>query len=90
MLVGNKTDLKHLRSVKCEDGAYFAEQNSISFIEASALDCWNVETTFEALLRQVYHAMASGFESNTKAVAEVASGESLVLTTSNRKNKTCC
>ena len=54
MLVGNKSDLKHLRAVPSEEAASFAEKNNLSFIEASALDSSNVDTAFENVLKDVY------------------------------------
>jgi small GTP-binding protein len=43
MLVGNKSDLRHLREVSTEEAKEFAEKNELSFIETSALDSSNVE-----------------------------------------------
>ena len=50
MLVGNKSDLRHLRAVPTEEARAFAEQNNLSFIETSALDSTNVETAFHNIL----------------------------------------
>jgi GTPase SAR1 family protein len=50
MLVGNKSDLRHLRSVPTEEAKGFAEKNNLSFIETSALDSTNVETAFVNIL----------------------------------------
>ncbi len=50
MLVGNKSDLKHLRAVKTEDSASFSEKNSLAFIETSALDSSNVEVAFQKII----------------------------------------
>ena len=33
MLVGNKSDLRHLREVSTEEAKEFAEKNKLSFIE---------------------------------------------------------
>jgi len=46
MLVGNKSDLKHLREVKTEEASMFAKKNNLAFIETSALDATNVENAF--------------------------------------------
>jgi len=51
MLVGNKSDLKHLRAVPTEEAAKFADENNLSFIEASALDSNNVDVAFENVLK---------------------------------------
>lgn len=50
MLVGNKSDLRHLRAVPTDESKSFAEQNNLSFIETSALDSTNVETAFHNIL----------------------------------------
>jgi len=50
MLVGNKSDLRHLRAVPSDEARAFAEANNLSFIETSALDSTNVETAFENIL----------------------------------------
>ena len=50
MLVGNKSDLRHLRAVPTEEARAFAETNNLSFIETSALDSTNVETAFHNIL----------------------------------------
>lgn len=50
MLVGNKSDLRHLRAVPTDEAKAFAERNGLSFIETSALDSTNVETAFQNIL----------------------------------------
>ncbi|RKO85575.1 ras family-domain-containing protein, partial [Blyttiomyces helicus] len=50
MLVGNKSDLRHLRAVPTEEGKQFAAENNLSFIETSALDSTNVELSFSKIL----------------------------------------
>lgn len=50
MLVGNKSDLKHLRAVPTEEAKQFASENNLSFIETSALDASNVEMAFQNIL----------------------------------------
>jgi len=50
MLVGNKSDLKHLRAVKVEEASIFAEKNSLAFLETSALDSSNVEAAFQRVV----------------------------------------
>merc|ERR1712107_588887 len=47
MLVGNKSDLRHLRAVPTDEAKAFAEKNNLSFIETSALDSTNVETALQ-------------------------------------------
>src|SRR3990167_6153370 len=54
MLVGNKSDLKHLRAVSTEDAAQFSEKHGLSFIETSALESTNVEEAFQKILTGFY------------------------------------
>lgn len=54
LLVGNKSDLKHLRAVTQEEAASYAEKERLAFIETSALDGGNVETAFQQVLTEIY------------------------------------
>mmetsp|Transcript_71276 Transcript_71276/g.82919 ORF Transcript_71276/g.82919 Transcript_71276/m.82919 type:complete len:215 (-) Transcript_71276:48-692(-) len=54
ILVGNKSDLKHLREVKEEEAAAFAERNGLAFCETSALNASNVETAFTRVITEIY------------------------------------
>lgn len=50
MLVGNKSDLRHLRAVPTDEAKAFSQENGLSFIETSALDASNVENAFQNIL----------------------------------------
>jgi small GTP-binding protein len=52
-LVGNKSDLAQ-REVSEEEGQLFATQNSLAFIETSALSSYNVDRSFIDLLNEIY------------------------------------
>jgi hypothetical protein len=58
MLVGNKCDLRHLRSVQTEDSKAFCEKEGLSFIETSALESTNVEQAFQRILTEIYHIVS--------------------------------
>ncbi len=51
MLVGNKSDLRHLRAVREDEAQAYAEKHKMMFIETSALDSTNVEDAFQNLLQ---------------------------------------
>ena len=58
-LVGNKSDLDHLRQVKQEDAKKYAEENGLLFVEASAkLSDTNVFELFEAVGRRLVESHA--------------------------------
>ncbi|OXB71651.1 UNVERIFIED_CONTAM: hypothetical protein H355_005482 [Colinus virginianus] len=50
LLVGNKSDLKHLRAVTVDEATKFANREDLAFIETSALDATNVEQAFHQIL----------------------------------------
>ncbi|KAJ6558610.1 ras family-domain-containing protein [Mycena vulgaris] len=59
MLVGNKSDLKHLRAVPTDEAKAFSTENGLSFIETSALDASNVEGAFQTILTDIYRIVSS-------------------------------
>ncbi|WOL04722.1 hypothetical protein Cni_G13444 [Canna indica] len=63
MMVGNKSDLKHLRAVSDTEGQTFAEKEGLSFLETSALESLNVEKAFQTVLSEIFHII------NRKALA---------------------
>jgi len=54
MLVGNKSDLAHIREVPVEDGKKLAESEGLFFIETSALDNTNVLPAFQIVVKEIY------------------------------------
>jgi ankyrin repeat protein len=59
MLVGNKSDLCHLRSVQTEDAKAFCENEGLlSFIETSTLEATNVEQAFQRILAEICHVVS--------------------------------
>ncbi|CEQ39064.1 SPOSA6832_00546, partial [Sporobolomyces salmonicolor] len=59
MLVGNKSDLRHLRAVPTDEAKLFSQENGLSFIETSALDASNVENAFQTILTEIYRIVSS-------------------------------
>jgi Ras-related protein Rab-11A len=58
MLVGNKSDLRHLVAVQTDEGKTFAERESLYFMETSALESTNVENAFAEVLTQIYRIVS--------------------------------
>eukprot|EP01080_Neovahlkampfia_damariscottae_P005660 gene5660-9476_t len=54
MMVGNKSDLVHLRQVDVSEGKRYAENNKMFFLETSACEGTNVEEAFTTLLEAIY------------------------------------
>lgn len=58
MLIGNKSDLRHLVAVSTDDGKALAERESLYFMETSALEATNVEKAFTEVLTQIYRIVS--------------------------------
>ncbi|KAA8536598.1 hypothetical protein F0562_029076 [Nyssa sinensis] len=92
MLIGNKTDLQHLRAVATEDAQSFAEKEGLSFIETSALEATNVENAFKTILSEIYRIISKkSLSSDEPAPASIKEGKTLVVggPDTNAK-KSCC
>ena len=78
ILVGNKLDLAHLRTVSPEAAEQFAQQQNMEVVETSALKATNVSKMFHTLIEEIYTSvkksevsdmsvvMPSGVRSNSK------------------------
>jgi Ras-related protein Rab-11A len=72
MLVGNKSDLRHLVAVSTDDGKSFAEQEGLYFMETSALESTNVESAFAEVLTNIYKIVSKrAVETGDDAAATV-------------------
>ncbi|TIB94798.1 ras-domain-containing protein [Wallemia mellicola] len=103
MLVGNKSDLKHLRAVPTAEAQSYTEEkskledgtessNPIRFIETSALDSTNVEAAFQNILTDIYQLVATKALEGGDSI-KPTNGETInVQPTSDSDNKKagCC
>jgi Ras-related protein Rab-11A len=95
MLVGNKSDLRHLRAVETDEAMAFSEQHNLAFIETSALDASGVDTAFQRILTEIYRLMSrrnmQAEEAASKGPALTA-GQSISLSDSggSKKRGGCC
>ncbi|KAJ8603015.1 hypothetical protein CTAYLR_001558 [Chrysophaeum taylorii] len=96
MLVGNKSDLRHLRVVSTEEAMAFAEQHNLAFIETSALDASGVDTAFQNILTEIYRLMnRKQMQADTSATGPtIKAGQKISLGNDNNNPKTkkkgCC
>nr|CAB65172.1 Rab11 GTPase [Solanum lycopersicum] len=58
MLLGNKSDLRHLVAVSTEEAKSLAEREALYFMETSALEATNVENAFTEALTQIYRIVS--------------------------------
>ncbi|MBA0839521.1 hypothetical protein Goarm_005234, partial [Gossypium armourianum] len=95
MLIGNKSDLRHLVAVSTDDGKSFAEKEFLYFMETSALEATNVENAFAEVLTQIYHimskkAMETSEEGNASAVPSKGEKIDVSKDVSAMKKGGCC
>jgi len=79
MLVGNKSDLKHLRAVSTDEAKSFSEENELSFIETSALDASNVEAAFQQILTDIYRIVSSKALESSPEPIHPSGGQTVVI-----------
>ncbi|KAI6208575.1 hypothetical protein M3Y96_00129600 [Aphelenchoides besseyi] len=90
MLVGNKSDLRHLRAVPTEEAMAYAEKYQVSFIETSALDSTNVEKAFTNILTEIYKSVSTR-QVPADRVQPISTGNSITLSANNEQSsKKCC
>ncbi|KAG8889336.1 hypothetical protein FRB99_003994, partial [Tulasnella sp. 403] len=82
MLVGNKSDLKHLRAVPTEEAKAFSSENGLSFIETSALDASNVEAAFQNILTEIYRIVSNKALESSQDPIKPTTSETITVTPS--------
>ncbi|KAE8708515.1 Ras-related protein RABA2a [Hibiscus syriacus] len=91
MMIGNKTDLKHLRAVATEDGQSYAEKEGLSFIETSALEATNVEKAFYTILSEIYRKISKkSLSSDEPAASSIKEGKTIDVGTPEANTKIAC
>jgi len=104
MLVGNKSDLCHVREVPMDRAKRFAAENGLSFMETSAKEDENVESAFEKLITQIYehlevididndHTQSTHNTGNTLPIARQHREKPITVTPEPTKSSTittCC
>ncbi|KAF9948524.1 hypothetical protein BGZ72_009586 [Mortierella alpina] len=79
MLVGNKSDLTHQRSISQDEASRFAAANGLSFVETSALDSSNVHLLFRRLLTEIYCTTSGKALEGFKDVLRAEGGKTIKL-----------
>ncbi|KAI9502571.1 Rab GTPase ypt31 [Coemansia spiralis] len=93
MLVGNKSDLRHLRAVPTEEAKQFAAENGLFFIETSALDSSNVEQSFQQILTEIYRIVSNKAIESSQDNVQPGTGAQIIVPTVDDHTKNspgCC
>ncbi|CAN0040239.1 unnamed protein product [Scytosiphon promiscuus] len=80
MLIGNKSDLRHLRTVTHEEAMEFAKKHNLAFLETSALDSSGVDSAFQRILTEIYRLMSrKAIAANNSAGPNLSQVETIAL-----------
>ncbi|KAJ2664187.1 Rab GTPase ypt31 [Coemansia sp. RSA 1200] len=93
MLVGNKSDLRHLRAVPTDEAKQFASENGLFFIETSALDASNVEDSFQKILTEIYRIVSNKAIESSQDNVQPGTGAQIIVPTVDDHTKSstgCC
>ena len=93
MLIGNKCDMKDLRSVTPEEGQNYAREKNLLFVETSAKDSIRVNEAFTQLIEEIVKNTASDNlvdSNNQKSFTAQQKAGVAVKNTSPQEKKGCC
>ncbi|CAK80125.1 unnamed protein product (macronuclear) [Paramecium tetraurelia] len=90
MIIGNKSDLKHLRAIRTESGQDLAQMYKVAFMEASAQDGTNVDQAFTQIIQQIYQNLTKQLQKYDQMSHLQGEKLDLEITTSGNKKQGCC
>lgn len=95
-LIGNKSDLTHLRAVPTEEAKNYARENQLLFTETSALNAENVDQAFRELITAIYQMVSKNqVDLNGNSGLSAPKGPTISLTPTphektKKKSNNCC
>jgi len=92
ILVGNKSDLaQERRQVPVDEGARWAEEEGLLFVEASAKSGANVEAAFESAARDILSKIRRGvFDDERSPGVKLSKPAGGVVLDQNKTGQSCC
>ncbi|CAD8167635.1 unnamed protein product [Paramecium octaurelia] len=90
MIIGNKSDLKHLRAIRTESGQDLAQMYKVAFMEASAQDGTNVDQAFIQIIQQIYQNLTKQIQKYDQMSHLQSEKLDLETTNSSNKKQGCC
>ncbi|KAE8714827.1 Ras-related protein RABA2c [Hibiscus syriacus] len=92
MMIGNKSDLNHLRAVSKEDAESLAEKEGLLFLETSALGAINIDKAFQKILMDIYQILSrKALAAQENSATSLPRGTSIILSKTNKNgNKIAC
>ncbi|AMD22442.1 HGR103Wp [Eremothecium sinecaudum] len=95
-LIGNKSDLSHLRAVPTDEAKTYAQENQMLFSETSAMNAENVDQAFTELVVAIYQMISKNQVdlNDESGLGTVPRGATISLTTApnekKKKSSNCC
>ncbi|KAI1321631.1 Ras- protein ric2 [Mortierella claussenii] len=80
VLVGNKSDLRHLRAVGTEEGKAFAEKHGLLFLETSALNGTNVQQAFSEVVAEIHREVLTSSPAGGGIIVKPGYGKNIIPT----------
>ncbi|CAD6334195.1 unnamed protein product [Miscanthus lutarioriparius] len=95
MMIGNKSDLTHLRAISEDEGKVLAEKEGLFFLETSAMEAINVEEAFQTIITEVYgivnrKALAAKEAATTTATLPCQGKTISIDSTAGNTKRACC
>lgn len=91
MVVGNKSDLRHLRSVTEDQGRQLAEDEGLVFLETSALEATNIHKAFNTIIYDIYQIVSKKALAAKEASGAVPQGAMIdVAALNENQGFKCC
>ncbi|KAI3856986.1 hypothetical protein MKX03_019046 [Papaver bracteatum] len=90
MLIGNKCDLSHRRAVSTEEGAQFAKEHGLIFMEASAKTALNVGEAFISTATTIYKKFQEGVFDISNPSPGIKIGPAWIPEPSEPVSRGCC
>ncbi|CAD8177295.1 unnamed protein product [Paramecium pentaurelia] len=87
ILVGNKSDLRHLRQISSDVSSAYASKHKIAFLETSAKDGANVHEAFNKLINEIHSK-----NKNNSIYTQKKTNQSITeaVQIDNQKDSGCC
>ena len=90
ILIGNKSDLLHLREITTASGQSYAEKHNLLFLETSALQNSNIELAFQNLISTICRRTNTPSSVRTTEPYHLTSSTPIHLNPTTPSTSTCC
>lgn len=92
IIIGNKTDLKHSRTISTEEGINYAKKHGCFYMETSALSCTNIMEAYEHIINVIIDEKVMNDKENESKwnAKDIPTIPILLDSPTTTKKKSCC